>query len=102
MPRFSAGKPSAASQTVRSCESDSANMRQWSNEGGGCQPYPAKLAQISSNDHGGGKRRVIIAALRPAWPGRTDTERTGKNRTHNNRQVFVLVGRRIRGSHRKS
>jgi hypothetical protein len=38
MPRFSAGKPSAAFQMVRSCESDSANMRPWSGEGGGCQP----------------------------------------------------------------
>jgi hypothetical protein len=37
MPRFSAGKPSAAFQMVRSCESDSANMRPWSSEGSGCQ-----------------------------------------------------------------
>jgi hypothetical protein len=38
MPRFSAGKPSAAFQMVRSCESDSANMRPWCSEGSGCQP----------------------------------------------------------------
>ena len=40
MPRFSAGKASAAFQMVRSCESDSANTWPWSGEAGGCQPLP--------------------------------------------------------------
>jgi hypothetical protein len=38
IPRFSVGKRSAAFQTVRSCESESANMGPWSGEDGGCQP----------------------------------------------------------------
>jgi hypothetical protein len=51
MPRFSAGKPSAAFQTVRSCESDSASMWPWSGEGGGCQPLPCSPRLVSRRCH---------------------------------------------------
>jgi hypothetical protein len=37
-PRFIAGKPAAAFQMARSCESDKANMWPWSGEGDRCQP----------------------------------------------------------------
>jgi hypothetical protein len=41
MPRFSTGTPSAAAQTVWSCESVKATMRPWSCRRDGCQPrYP--------------------------------------------------------------
>src|SRR5262249_27775323 len=37
MPRFSTGKPLAADQTARSCESDRASMPSWFCRGDGCQ-----------------------------------------------------------------
>jgi hypothetical protein len=51
-PRFIAGKPSAAFQMVRNCESDNANMWPWSGEGDRCQPL--------SREARGGKRRAAI------------------------------------------
>jgi hypothetical protein len=37
MPRFSIGKPAAAAQIARSCESVKATIQAWSCHGDGCQ-----------------------------------------------------------------
>src|SRR6516164_2349192 len=121
MPRFFAGKLSAASQMVRSCESDSANMWPWSSEGGGCQPlsysanilgstraadvnrYAVKLAQISPTDQGGGKQRCVQLVARggvvksspapPLGPSRIQALATSRN-TDERFRSFAISTRR--------
>jgi hypothetical protein len=59
-PRFSTGKPLAAVQTARSCESDSASMPPWSCRRDGCQPLSCPLACVES-------RLCVFRAWRPGF-----------------------------------
>jgi len=41
-------------------------------------------------ERGGGKRRAVTAAHRPVWLGPADMGPSRKNRTHNNRQRYIV------------
>jgi hypothetical protein len=56
MPRFSIGKPPAAAQIARSCESDKAIMPSWSCWGDGCQLF-------RSGCDGPGRRKAAAPAV---------------------------------------
>jgi len=60
-PRFSTGKPSAAAQTARSCESDSASMPPWCCGPDECQPQSCPRRALAAPDSQQNDTRLITA-----------------------------------------